>query len=169
MFYSNLFFFLVSAAFAVKPRGLEVAGSTPQKIDCPNSYCSGKYDGNYPIASYKNYFVQCSNGIAYCQSCWPSNLEFSEECNQCLYSAGDECYTTKAWTSAATSFCPDMCPKKGPKYSGNVYDHSNYNHYVACWNGVTVGCVNCPGGLLYNEEYNACLYEGQYHTKPQRK
>ena len=74
--------------------------------------------------------------------------------------------TTKVWTPAATSYCPDMCPSMGHSFSGNMKDQSNNHHYVACWHGVTAGCVNCPGNLMFNEEYNACLYDGKYHTEP---
>ena len=56
-----------------------------------DSMCNGKADGNYevryPNGEYEpNYFLQCSGGQANCQPCWPQSLEFSETCNQCLYS-----------------------------------------------------------------------------------
>ena len=121
------------------------------------------------MGSYPNYFTQCVDGLANCQACWPMSLVYSEECNQCLYNAGDECITTKAWIAAATSYCPDMCPSMGPEFSGNMMDRSNRHHYAACWNGVTAGCVDCPGDLMFNEEYNACLYEGKYHTEPSKE
>ena len=79
----------------------------------------------------------------------------------------DECMTTVAFSPAATSFCPDKCPHRGPKYSGNIADSENKNHYVACWFGATVGCVDCPRGLEFNEEWNACLYNGKHITKPE--
>ena len=145
----------------------EISATTPPAIDCPNSLCDGKYDGNYEIPSKPNYFVQCVSGLAYCQACWPISLVFSQECNQCLYAKSDECVTTENWTPSPTHYCPDMCPSKGHDFSGNMYDDSNPKHYVACWHGTTVGCVDCPGDLMFNEEYNACLYEGLYHTKPQ--
>ena len=55
-----------------------------------NPFCNGKSDGNH---QYKNangvvnehYFLQCSNGNAYCQACWPLSLVFKPECNQCMY------------------------------------------------------------------------------------
>ena len=43
-----------------------ITGTTPPAIDCPNTMCSGKTDGNYAIGSYKNYFTQCIGGMAYC-------------------------------------------------------------------------------------------------------
>ena len=55
----------------------------------PDSLCTGKGDGNYPYDNYhakkENYFVQCSNGNAYCQACFPLSLKFKQECNQCMY------------------------------------------------------------------------------------
>ena len=148
------------------------AVTTPSAVPCDNSMCSGKSDGNYEYYYHgkhynSHYFLQCSEGKAYCQACWPLNLVFSKDCNQCLYNQNDECYTTKTWTSAPTYHCPDMCAKYGPNYSGNMYDHYNLHHYVACWKGITVGCINCPKGLLYNEKHDACLYEGHYYTEPE--
>ena len=55
-------------------------------MDCPNSLCNGRADGNYELSSVTSYFVQCNGGIANCQSCWPKSMVFSEKCNQCLYS-----------------------------------------------------------------------------------
>ena len=143
-----------------------MTGTTPPAIDCPNTMCSGKTDGNYAIGSYKNYFTQCIGGMAYCQACWPMSMEFSQECNQCLYSAGDDCITTKKWAPATTFACPDICGDKGPDFSGNIADPSESRQYVGCWKGITVGCVACPGDLMFNEEENACLFEGKFLTKP---
>ena len=78
----------------------------------------------------------------------------------------DECITTKPWEAAATYFCPAKCPHKGPNFSGNIPDPYNSQQYVACWKGVTVGCIKCPYGLEFNEKWNACLYEGKYKTEP---
>jgi len=55
-------------------------------INCPNSLCNGRADGNYELNSGSSYFVQCSGDGANCQSCWPKSLVFSQKCNQCLYS-----------------------------------------------------------------------------------
>ena len=144
--------------------------TTPQPVTCPDTMCSGKTDGNYAYDYNGNYdahyFVQCTDGLANCQACWPMSLVYSQECNQCLYNAGDECITTKAWTPVATYLCPDMCPSNGHDFSGNMYDPYNSHQYIACWKGVTVGCVRCPGDLLFNYEKNACLYKGFYFTKP---
>ena len=144
--------------------------TTPPAVPCDDSMCSGKSDGNHAYYYHgkfynSHYFLQCSNGYAYCQACWPFDLEYSKDCNQCLYNAGDPCVTTKIWTPDATYQCPDLCANYGPKYSGNMYDPDNLKHYIACWEGITVGCVNCPKGLLYNEKENACLYEGKYYTE----
>ena len=144
-------------------------GTTPPAIPCPNTMCNGKSDGNFAIGSHPNYFVQCVGGLAYCQACWPLSLEFSQDCNQCLYTKSDECVTTKKWEPATTFACPDVCPKYGPDFNGNVADPSNARQYVGCWKGVTVGCVACPGNLKFNEYENACLYEGKYLTEPSRK
>ena len=146
-----------------------ITGTTPPAVYCPDSLCSGKVDGNYNYAGNTHYFLQCSQGLAYCQACWPLSLEFSQECNQCLYQAGDECITTKKWKPATTFTCPDECTKFGPDFNGNVADPSNSRQYVGCWNGVTVGCVACPGNLEFNEYLNACLYEGKFITQPSSK
>lgn len=74
--------------------------------------------------------------------------------------------TTVQSAPAVTSFCPDKCPHQGPKYSGNIADPDNINHYIACFNGVTVGCIDCPNGLQFNEAWNACLFDGKHITKP---
>jgi len=67
----------------------KITGTTPPAVPCPNSLCDGKGDGNFEYHYYNqyraNYFLQCSNGLAYCQACFPLSLEFSEPCNQCLY------------------------------------------------------------------------------------
>ncbi|XP_066934557.1 uncharacterized protein [Clytia hemisphaerica] len=165
---------IIAALFAVS-MALEVpqAAEGPhiaKDVDCPSYLCNGKPDGNFeyrPYSGYvKNQFVQCVDGKPSCQVCWPKNLEFSEKCNQCLYSAHDECVSTVAFSPAVTSFCPDKCPHRGPKFSGNIADSDNNKHYIACWEGVTVGCVDCPKGLLFNEQWNACLYNGVHITKP---
>jgi len=57
--------------------------------------CNGKSDGNYEVKFsdgqiVPNYFLQCANGQASCQPCWPLSLEFSPECNQCLYKKDGE-------------------------------------------------------------------------------
>ena len=149
-----------------------ITGTTPPPVKCPNTLCQAKSDGNYKYADpstykvNKHYFLQCDGGMAYCQACWPLSLEFSENCNQCLYQAGDECVTTKVWKPATTFECPDECPKRGPVYDGNIADPSNKRQYVGCFQGITVGCVACPGDLEFNEYENACLYDGKYITKP---
>ena len=149
----------------------QVTGTSPPPVPCPNSLCEGKHDGNYEYyyqyVYNPHYFLQCSGGLAYCQACFPMSLEFSQDCNQCLYNKKDACVTTKKWESQPTYHCPDMCPGRGPDYTGNIEDLYNYHQYIACWKGVTVGCVKCPADLLFNEEYNACLYDGLFVTKPQ--
>ena len=146
-----------------------MTGTTPPAVPCPNSLCKGKSDGNFEYHNYgqyrANYFLQCSNGLAYCQACFPLSLEFSEPCNQCLYARSDDCVSTEPWTPATTFECPDKCPHNGPHFSGNIKDPQNNRQYVACWKGQTVGCVACPNNLLYNEEWNACLFEGKYVTE----
>ena len=78
----------------------------------------------------------------------------------------DQCATTKKWEPASTFYCPDKCPHRGPHFSGNIVDPYNPYHYVACWKGVTVGCITCPSGLQFNEKWNACLFDGIYKTEP---
>ena len=144
----------------------KVTGTTPPAIHCPNKLCHGRSDGNYEINGEPNYFVQCVSGLAYCQACWPLHLVFSQRCNQCLYSKYDDCVTTDKWHPAVTYECPDVCPKYGYDFSGNVNDPHNPRQYVACWEGVTVGCIACPSGLWFNQKWNACLYEGKFKTLP---
>uniref|UniRef100_A0A7M5UWT5 Chitin-binding type-2 domain-containing protein n=2 Tax=Clytia hemisphaerica TaxID=252671 RepID=A0A7M5UWT5_9CNID len=151
----------------------KVTGTTPPAVPCPDSLCKGKADGNFEYYYYgqyrRNYFVQCSNGLAYCQPCFPLSLEFSETCNQCLYSKHDKCVTTEAWEPATTFECPDKCPHRGPHFNGNIADPNNPHQYVACWHGATVGCIACPKGLLFNEKWNACLFDGKYKTEPEQR
>ena len=145
----------------------DITGSTPRVLDnCPNSLCEKRPDGNYEISGEENHFVQCFDSLAYCQPCWPSNLIFSGKCNQCLYERNGDCVTTTEWLPATTFSCPDLCPDKGAEFNGNIADPNNRRHYVGCWEGVTVGCVACPGVLEFNENWNACLYEGKYKTEP---
>ncbi|XP_057290638.1 uncharacterized protein LOC130613306 [Hydractinia symbiolongicarpus] len=162
---------LLAGTYALQYK--HVTGPTPPPIACPKSLCAGKHDGNYGYANgygynakKDNYFVQCLDGIAYCQACWPLTMKFSERCNQCVYNLNDPCHTTKPWIPEKRYKCPDVCPGKGPHYTGNVADHHNSLHYVGCWKGVTVGCVNCPAPLKFNEAENACLWEGKYVTQP---
>ena len=62
----------------------------------PNSLCHGLPDGNYALTVlstyYPNYFLSCSNYIAYCRPCAPAYppLVYSQVCDQCLsaYDAG---------------------------------------------------------------------------------
>ena len=82
-----------------------------------------------------------------------------------MYNKADDCVTTDTWEPATTFFCPEICSVRGPDFSGNIVDPSNSRQYVACWNGATVGCVACPGVLEFNEDWNACLYEGKYKTE----
>ncbi|XP_066925987.1 uncharacterized protein [Clytia hemisphaerica] len=154
----------------LNPYYMNVTGQTPPPKLCFDSMCNGKADGNYevryPNGEYDpNYFLQCSGGQANCQPCWPQSLEFSQTCNQCLYSRDDECLTTEAWKPASTYDCPDICGRMGPEGRMNIRDPQQPRQYVACWNGMTVGCVKCPGNLLFNETFNACLYDGKYWTQ----
>ncbi|XP_057290438.1 uncharacterized protein LOC130613128 [Hydractinia symbiolongicarpus] len=151
-----------SQALQINP----ATGPTPPALDCPNSRCAGKSDGSYRIPEFPNYFVQCVSGKAHCQACWPLSLYYKEECNQCLYTPSDPCHTTKSWVPEVQYTCPDICAARGPNFKGNIRDNNEPRHYVACWNGVTVGCVNCPKPLLFNEQEGACLWEGKYLTKP---
>jgi len=82
-----------------------------------------------------------------------------------IYCIVDECVTTKPYEGAVTYFCPDKCPRMGVKFQGNIADPYNKQHYIACWNGLTVGCINCPANLEFSEEENACLYSGIYLTE----
>ena len=53
---------------------------------CVNSLCDGKTNGHmYRISDDKpGYFVQCSNGFAYCFQC-PSNLVFDNHLRVCVF------------------------------------------------------------------------------------
>uniref|UniRef100_A0A7M5X469 Uncharacterized protein n=2 Tax=Clytia hemisphaerica TaxID=252671 RepID=A0A7M5X469_9CNID len=144
----------------------DVLGLQDPGFHCPDSLCNGRADGNYEYAGNSSYFVTCTGGQVDCQACWPLSLVFKEECNQCLYSKSDECLTTQEWEPVPQFDCPDMCGKMGPSFDGNMADPVQQRHYVACWHGVTVGCIMCPSDLIYNEEHNACLYEGKYFTQP---
>ena len=81
----------------------------------------------------------------------------------------DPCYTTQSWVPEKRFNCPDICPRKGPNFQGNIADPHEKRHYIGCWNGVTMGCVNCPAGTLFNEYENACLYEGKYLTETMKE
>ncbi|XP_066918702.1 uncharacterized protein [Clytia hemisphaerica] len=157
----------VSAFFPVK-----ITGPTPPPVPCSNSQCHGKPDGNFEYINPKtykknqHYFLQCSDGVASCQACWPSSLVFKEDCNQCLYSQHDECVTSKPFKPATTFACPDICPQQGPKFSGNINDPNQPRQYVACWKGVTVGCISCPPKLVFNRRWNACLHSGGFKQVP---
>jgi len=163
-------FLLFSASFAIT--NPPITGTTPYAVSCPNSLCEGKHDGNFEYKDPKthelnrSYFLQCVGGTAYCQACFPMSLQYSATCNQCLYDHKDECVTTKKWEPATTFYCPDMCSNRGPDFSGNMEDPYEARQYIGCWKGVTVGCVACPHDLKFNEEENACLYEGKYLTMP---
>ncbi|XP_066934995.1 uncharacterized protein [Clytia hemisphaerica] len=159
---------LCAASYALEVE--KITGTTPPAVPCPDSLCKGKADGNFEYYYYgqyrSNYFVQCSNGLAACQPCFPLSLEFSQSCNQCLYNKQDDCVTTQPWEPATTLKCTDICPTRGPEFSGNIEDPHSPFQYIACWKGVTVGCVACPSGLQFNEKWNACLFDGIYKTAP---
>ena len=164
---------LTLAAVAYSLEVTKITGTIPPSVPCPDSLCSHRPDGNYNYEYYgvyrSNYFLQCSNGLAYCQPCFPLSLEFSERCNQCLDRKTDDCVSTKPWAPATTFECPDKCPHRGSDFSGNIEDPNNAHQYVACFHGQTVGCVACPRGLLFNEKWNACLYEGKFKTAGSNK
>ena len=92
----------------------KITGTTPPAVPCPNSLCKGRADGNYEYYYYSrynpHYFLQCSNGLAYCQACWPLSLEFSEPCNQCLYNRKDECVSTQPWGTSNHLRMPRQMP-----------------------------------------------------------
>uniref|UniRef100_A0A7M5UQ97 Chitin-binding type-2 domain-containing protein n=1 Tax=Clytia hemisphaerica TaxID=252671 RepID=A0A7M5UQ97_9CNID len=148
----------------------EATGTTPPAVPCPDKLCQRRPDGNYAYnlngQKRSNYFLQCSGGSSYCQACFPLSLEYSPKCNQCLNSKNDACFTTKPWKPVKSYICPDMCPNRGHNFSGNIPDPYIPYQYIACWKGVTIGCVKCPSNLQFNEEANACLYDGLYYTKP---
>ena len=101
-----------------------------------------------------------------CQPCFPLHLEFSEKCNQCLPSNNDQCVSSAAYSPVPTYYCPDLCPRFGADFSGNIADPYNNKHYLACWKGATLGCIPCPSELEFNADWNACLYKGLFKTKP---
>ena len=77
----------------------KITGTVPLPISCPDYLCKGRKNGNYqyndPYSHVvnKHYFVQCSNGHAHCQPCFPTRLIFREECNQCLNTEKGEFYS----------------------------------------------------------------------------
>ena len=92
--------FIILAAYSLEVE--KITGTTPPAVPCPDSLCKGKSDGNFEYHYYDqyraNYFLQCSGGMAYCQPCFPLSLEFSEGCNQCLYTKyGKNTHTLKKW------------------------------------------------------------------------
>uniref|UniRef100_A0A7M5UWF6 Chitin-binding type-2 domain-containing protein n=1 Tax=Clytia hemisphaerica TaxID=252671 RepID=A0A7M5UWF6_9CNID len=158
---------IVAASYCLEVT--KVTGTTPEVVPCPNSLCHGLADGNYEYKYYgvyrSNYFVQCSNQLASCQPCFPLSLEFSQSCNQCLNKKTDDCVTTLPFQPATTFACPDKCPHAGKHFTGNLADPNNPHQYVGCYQGQTVGCIACPKGLLYNQDWDACLYEGKFKTE----
>mmetsp|Transcript_52124 Transcript_52124/g.46816 ORF Transcript_52124/g.46816 Transcript_52124/m.46816 type:complete len:316 (-) Transcript_52124:199-1146(-) len=74
------------------PSTNNIETNTISPPECPgDDFCTGKSNGNYeiniPQYSSSN-FVQCSNGLAYCQRCPITHtqaLVFNAECNECLY------------------------------------------------------------------------------------
>ena len=46
-----------------------------------------------------------------------------------------------------------------------VADPYSKRQFVACWKGKTIGCLSCPRDLIYNEEENACLFEGGFRSE----
>lgn len=153
---------------------LSITGTTPSSVACPKTLCQGKADGNFKYTNpttkniNKSYFLQCVDGEAFCQACWPLDLQFSEKCNQCLYSDQDECITTSEFVPATTFECPDKCPLRGPTFTGNIADVNNARQYIGCFEGMTIGCIACPGKLEFNEKENACLFEGKFITEPSK-
>ena len=77
----------------------------------------------------------------------------------------DDCVTTLPFQPATTFACPDKCPHAGKHFTGNLADPNNPHQYVGCYQGQTVGCIACPKGLLYNQDWDACLYEGKFKTE----
>ena len=77
----------------------------------------------------------------------------------------DECTETPNYPAEPTYFCPNKCIHKPKGFTGNIRDPYNQRHFVACLNGALVGCIKCPGGLKYNQKWNACLYEGKFKTE----
>ena len=139
--------------FVSTSEALDDVNKKPKLISvmCPNDVCEGKPDGNYPYPNDKNHFVQCTNGKAKCQACWPTFLEFNPFCNQCLHSTEDQCVTEPPMTG-----CPDECPKRGVDFTGNIAHPNNEKKFIGCWRGVTVGCMDCPGESVFIEKYNVC-------------
>ena len=80
-----------SVAFALENPQFKEGPHIAKDVECPSYLCNGKADGNFEYRPYsglvKNRFVQCVDGKPSCQVCWPTSLEFSDKCNQCLYSA----------------------------------------------------------------------------------
>ena len=70
----------------------------------------------------------------------------------------DPCYTTKAPPITVITYaCPSTeCSARGKKFSGNIADPNQPRHYIACWKGRTVACMNCPANLQFNEAKNRC-------------
>ena len=69
-------------------------GNTNTSILSDSSLCSGRSDGNYALVInnelFKENFLSCVHGIAYCRFCPDANgpiLHYSEVCDQCLYPA----------------------------------------------------------------------------------
>ena len=69
-------------------------GNVNTSILSDSSQCSGRPDGNYALVinnvTFKNNFLSCVHGIAYCRPCPdPAGplLYYSEVCDQCLLPA----------------------------------------------------------------------------------
>ena len=85
-YFNKKYLFHILVACALK--NPTITGTIPPSVPCPDSLCKHRADGNYNYHYYgvyrSNYFLQCTNGLAYCQPCFPLSLRFSEKCNQCL-------------------------------------------------------------------------------------
>ena len=120
---------------------------------CSNDFCIGGKNGNYehPLKRKTNEILQCINGEAYCQTCYPKTSVFSSKCNQCLSSIEDECVP-----SPVTSCPPQECRMRGTDFTGRIGNPNNSKEYIDCHSGFAIKCGACPGHFEYNEWYNAC-------------
>ncbi|XP_035233812.1 chondroitin proteoglycan 2-like, partial [Stegodyphus dumicola] len=127
--------------------------NVPDDFECIKD---GLYKNSYGCDNY----IQCSDGLAFEQSC-PFGLHFNEDTERCEMpcdahcdeSIGEEC----GWVeSNFTSNHATLVPVELRCYEDGIYEnHQDCGRYIVCSSGVAHE-ESCPEGLHFNSEKKIC-------------
>ena len=118
------------------------------RVPCHNALCKWQPNGaSFRVSDdHPGFFVQCSNGDAYCFDC-PANLIFDNHLQVCVF-------PNKMSKPVSHLECSkDLCKWKP---EGTLFQYPwRPTFYVQCTHGTSV-CRPCPKGLIFLNSKQVC-------------